>query len=241
MVPTPLVRPDNFFGERTPELSLGRAVAVVLVVALVTTTVVGAFGWIVSERITATTEIDNPERPPDWVCDDEGDTGTEKTTRDGCGQPKQKTVAVGDLLWDEFSGKLPLVFVSILFGWLVIAVSLHVASALFGGRGSFADTLAVAAWGMVPSAVQALVGFGLLYVALGSIDLAASDPEMLASQVRSLSERAQGNTTLLSLAGACWQGYIWTLGLKHARNLPTGEAAFAGGGVAFVGFLLGLA
>ena len=266
MVPTPLLRPDEYFAERAPGLSLARAGAVVLLVAIVSTAVVGAFGWTLSQQLTATTQIENDARPPDWVCDDHGatggetettaetageattETGTETTTgfgvdgmmREACDQPKQRTVVVGDLLWDAFSERLPLVFVGVLLGWPLYAVGLHVASAMVGGRGSFLDTLAVAGWGMLPGVAQAVVGLGLLYTALGSVDLAASNPEVLASQIRSLSRRSQGDTALLSLAGACWQGYVWTFGLKRARDLSTGAAAFAGGGVAFVAFLLSL-
>lgn len=235
-----LLRPDDFFAERAPEFGLGRAVVIVFVVALITTTVVGAFGWSVSQRLTATTEIPNDQRPPDWVCEDEADTEADEMIQEGCDEPKQKTVVIGDLMWDAFSGQLPIVFVGVLLAWPLQAVALHIASALVGGEGSFFDTLAVTAWGMVPSAIQAVVGLGLLYGALGSIDFAATNPEMLASQMQSLSERAQGDTVVLSLAGACWQGYVWTFGLKHARNLPTGSAAFAGGGVAVVVFLVGL-
>jgi hypothetical protein len=195
----------------------------------------------ISERITATTEIPNEERPPDWVCDDETDSEAEGMQQEGCDQPKQKTVAVDDLLWGAFAERLPLVFVGAFLAWPMYAVGLHVLSALAGGKESFLDTLAVAAWGMLPTMAQALVGLGVLYVALGSIDLAASDPERLASQVQSLRERAQGNNALISLVVACWQGYVWTFGLKHARNLSTGGAAFAGGGVAMVVFLVGLA
>ncbi|WP_132057000.1 Yip1 family protein [Halorussus amylolyticus] len=241
MVLDALLRPDDFFADRTPGLSLGRAAVVVLLVAVVITTSVGAFGWLFSERLTATTEIPNENRPPDWVCDGEADTEAEEMQQADCDEPKQQTVVVGDLVWDAFSEILPLVFVGMLFGWPLYAVALHVASAAFGGTGSFADTLAVAAWGMVPSAVVAVVGLGLLYTGLGGIDLATSNPERLASQIESMSQRAQGDTALLSLVGACWQGYVWSFGLKHARDLPTGAAAFAGGGVAFVVFLFGLA
>ena len=266
MVPTPLLRPDEFFAERAPGLSLARAGAVVLLVAVVTTAVVGAFGWTLSQRLTATTQIENDARPPDWVCESragaDGETETTAGTagatptgsatettgfgvdgmmQEACDQPKQRTVVVGDLFWDAFSGRLPLVFVGVLFGWPLLAVGLHVASAVVGGRGSFLDTLAVAGWGMLPGVAQAVVGFALLYAALGSIDLAGSNPEVLATQIQSLSRRARGDTALLSLAGSCWQGYVWAFGLKRARDLSTGEAALAGGGVAFVGFVLSLA
>ncbi|USZ69178.1 YIP1 family protein [Halorussus salilacus] len=241
MVLDALLRPDEFFGERAPGLSLASAALVVLAVAVVTTAALGAFGWVLSERLTATTEVPNENRPPDWVCDDEPETEAEERMHEDCDQPEHRTVAVGDLLWDAFVDHLPTVFVGVLVGWPLVAVGLHVASAVFGGEGSFADTLAVAAWGMLPTAFQVLAGLALLLVSLNGIDLSASDPELLASRIESLSRRAQGESALLSLAVACWQGYVWTFGLKHARKLPTGAAAFAGGGVAFLGLLFALA
>lgn len=241
MVRDALLRPDAFFAERAPGLSLGRAALVVALVALVTTAVVGAFGWSLSQQLTQTTEIPNDERPPDWVCDDEATTEAEEVMQDGCDQPKERTVVVGDLFWDEFVGLLPLVFVGVLVGWPLYGVGLHVTSAIAGGEGSFTDTLSVAAWGMLPSLFQAVVGLVLLLTTLGSADLSASDPELLVSQVETLSQRAQGDTVVLALAAAIWQGYVWTFGLKRARNLSTGGAAFAAGTVAFVTFLFGLA
>ncbi|WP_158057878.1 Yip1 family protein [Halorussus halophilus] len=239
MVLKALLSPDDYFAERDSQLA--RAVAVVLVVAIVTTTVVGAFGWVVSQRVTATTEVDNSERPPDWMCDGETESEAEGMVQENCDEPKTKTVEVGDLLWDAFNQQLPFVFVGVFFVWGLYAIGLHAVSAVLGGDGSFLDTLAVAGVGMAPSAIQALAGFGLLYVSLGGIDLSASNPELLAEQVRSLAQRAQGQTMLLSLLGAAWQGYVWTFGVKHARNLPTGAAAISGGVVALFVFLSGLA
>ncbi|MFC4553272.1 MULTISPECIES: Yip1 family protein [Halorussus] len=239
MVLQALLHPDDYFAGRSP--SLGRAFAVVLVVALITTTAVGAFGWLLSERITATTEIPNQERPPDWVCDGESDTEAESMMRENCDEPKTKTVQVGDLIWKAFGEKLPLLFVGSLLAWPLYAAGLHVASAVVGGRGSFLDTLAVTAWGIAPNALQAVVGLGLLVVSLDGLDLSGSNPEMLASQVQSLTVRARGGTTAVKVAGACWQGYVWTFGLKHARDLRTGEAAIAGGGIALVALLFSFA
>lgn len=238
MVRNALLRPDAFFAERAPGLGLGRAALVVALVALVTTVAVGAFGWTISQQLTGTTEIPNDDRPPDWVCDDED---ASDVMRDGCDQPKQETVVIGDLFWDAFSGRLPLVVVGALLAWPLYAVGLHLASALMGGEGSFGDTLAVAAWGMLPSLLQVGVGFGLLWTALGSVDLSTSNPEVLASQVESLTRRARGDTLVLSLGTAAWQGYVWAFGLQHARDLDTGSAAFAAGIVAFAAFLFGLA
>ncbi|MGA9400321.1 Yip1 family protein [Haladaptatus sp.] len=237
MLSDALFHPDTLFEERTPRPSLGSAFAVVLVVALFSTAIFGVIGWSLSQRMTGTTQIDNPDRPADVFCNDE--FYQDNPVSDGCAQPKTKTVVVGDLLWKEFQKKVPLVFVGILVGWPLTAVGLHITSALFDGEGSFSNTLAVAGWGMLPSLVQALVGLGLFYIALRHADLSGSNVELLTDQLQSLISKARGGTLLVSALGALWQGVVWTYGLKHARRLQTGEAAAAAGIIAVLLFVMG--
>jgi hypothetical protein len=58
-----LRNPDRFFRERTPKLAFPQTLAVVFLVTLVTTASVGVMGRWLSQRITATTLVDNPDRP----------------------------------------------------------------------------------------------------------------------------------------------------------------------------------
>lgn len=71
---TPLVRPDRYFAER--ELSPSRVFAVVGVVLVGVLAVFYGMGWILADRIDGTAEIDNPERPADWACEDDSPLAT---------------------------------------------------------------------------------------------------------------------------------------------------------------------
>lgn len=238
MLSDALLHPDRFFEERMPRPSLGGAFVVVLLVAFVSTAIFGFVGWSMTQRMTGTTTIENPNRPADAFCNDDFFTDGPTNFSEACKRPKTKTVVVGDLVWKAFQDKIPLVFVGVLLGWPLTAVALHITSALAGGKGSFSNTLSVAGWGMLPSLVQALVGLGLFSLAIQHADLSGSNPQLLADQLRSLVSKAQGGTLLVSAFGILWQGIVWTYGLKHVRRLPTGAAATAAGIVAVVLFLL---
>lgn len=232
-----LLNPDRFFAERTPRPSLGTAATVVLVVALVSTAAVGFIGWTLSQEITATAQVDNPNRPPDWACEDGGFGSDTTNFSSGCDQPRTKTIDMGDKLWEAFSGQLPMIFFASFFGWLLVAAGLHAASGLAGGRGSFSGTLTVAAWGTLPTLFQTAVGGASMYFAIQGMELGGS-PEVLAQQFQSMASRTQSGNLAVSAFVTLWQAYVWTYGLKHVRNLETGSAAGAAGVVAFVSFVL---
>ncbi|WP_458206967.1 Yip1 family protein [Haladaptatus sp. NG-SE-30] len=231
MLPDALFRPDTFFREHAPRPSLGSALAIVLLIAIVTTTAIGVVGWEMSRGMMAT-EVDNPNRPADWVCEDRTDSGFESP---GCDRPK--TVPLGEVMWDTVGKKLPLVFVAPFIGWIVIATGFHVLTALGNGEGSFGNTASITAWGMIPSLLQTLVGFGLLYLTFRNTEFGGS-PQAVLEQMQSLVSRIRGGSLLLSAIVSLWQWYIWTYGLKHARNVSKEAAGVAAGLVAFVGFLL---
>jgi phosphohistidine swiveling domain-containing protein len=67
------------------------------------------------------------------------------------------------LVAEELSWLSPAAVVIVPLVWLVQGGVLHAASALADGEGAFADTLALAGWGMVPSLAR-LLGVGALVV-----------------------------------------------------------------------------
>ena len=63
-----LLRPNEYFDRNTPGLSLARAGTVALLIAVVSTASLGAFGYALAERADATgatVTVDNEHRPPD--------------------------------------------------------------------------------------------------------------------------------------------------------------------------------
>ncbi|MFC7044874.1 Yip1 family protein [Halobacteriaceae archaeon GCM10025711] len=233
-----LFHPDAFFETRSPGRDLVPAFAVYVVVALVTVTAASGAIWFMTQQMTATTEIDNPNRPADMLCDDPpGDLSTPA----GCDLPKTKTVVVGDMVWDVYTGEvLGLLFVGLLFLWPMLAVAAYLLTALFGGEGSFVETMAVVAWGMVPSAFQVVLSSVFLAVTVAGADFSHSGPQMLAVQLEALTGGGRRlPSAAISAGGLAWQAYVWTYGFKHARNLPASVAGATAGLLALGVFVLG--
>ncbi len=234
MFPAALFRPDTFFRERVPRPSLASAFGIVLVISIVTTTALGVVGWEMSQKMMGT-DVDNPDRPADWVCNSRTDSDFAFS---GCDRPKN--VPLGNVMWDAVERMLPLVFVAPFFVWIADAIALYLLSALGDGDGSFGSTLSITAWGMLPSLLQTFVGFGLLYLALRNAEF-GGNPAAVEEQLRLFVSKIRGGGLLLSAIVSLWQWFIWTYGLKHARNISTEAAGASAGLVAFVGFLLAVA
>lgn len=144
-----------------------------------------------------TTEVNNPNRPPDWACE-------ERTCSvagfPGCDRPKK--VPLGDGMWDAVGKALLLVFIAPFFVWFVSAVALHVLSAFGDGEGSFGNTVSITAWGMLPSLLQTVVGFGFLYLTLRNVKF-GGNPEAVVEQLRLLVSKIRGGS-LLSTVVSLW-------------------------------------
>lgn len=255
MVPTPLLRPGEFFAERTP-LRVAPAVGVVLLVAVATTAGTGLLGMLFAEQIEGTMTVDNENRPPDWVCEDSagGSTGdsTDGTTdsgtavsaesmlQEGCDEPKTREVSASKLMMDAFAERLPFVFLGPFIAWLAFAVVLHLLSGALGGSNGFGQTLAVAGWGLLPSILRMVAVLILGYFFVQGLSL-SSDPEVLTRQVEALKDTARSwPMVLVGLAEAAWQGYVWAHGLANAREMNLGDAAMAAGLLAVAVFVFGL-
>ncbi|WP_224332596.1 Yip1 family protein [Haloprofundus halobius] len=230
---TPLLHPDEYFRERAPGLGFGRALATALLVALLTTAAVGFVGWQFSEALDTTITVENENRPPDWVCEDNGDDWP------GCDEPETRELNLGDELWDRFAGLLPMVFLLSLLGWLVVGAFLHLLSR-GGDRGTFADTLAVAAWGGVPMLVESAVGLVAASRVIRETSFSET-PEALLQQLQGLQSFLDWPVAFaVGLVVAGWQLFVWRAGLEHARGLDSDVALRVAGLVAFVVFLLGI-
>ncbi|MFC5970717.1 Yip1 family protein [Halomarina salina] len=236
----PLHRPDSYFERHAPGLNLARAAAVALLVALVATATIGLFGYALAEQAgDATVTVDNENRPPDWVCED--DTfGTTSLSRDGCDEPRTRQVQASSLVWDAVAGQIPFVFFASLAGWLVAGVAMHGLTALAGGEGSFTDSLAVAGWAQAATIPQFLV-LAVVFLSFASSFDATAGEAALRSQVANFQSDLQN--PLVLLAGALttvWQGWVYYHGMYHARNVSRDAAlgiAVVCGLLAFVGTL----
>lgn len=233
-----LFDPGEFFDDVPPARSAASAAAVVLATSTVLTAGVGAIGWLITSRIDVTVTETVMEPWPDWRCEGFDEVTPEPCTID---EPVTRQVDVGQAVWEEFVGYLPVVFVAALVGWVVVAAGLHVVSAVYDAEGGFGSTLAVAGWATVPQVFTTAVVVGVTWFRLRSVEF-ASDPDVFADQMARMVSPSTGEVGILvTLVVTVWQAYIWAHGLTRARDLAFGEAATVAGVVGVVSFLLSLA
>ncbi|WP_167880063.1 Yip1 family protein [Halorhabdus rudnickae] len=228
-----VLRPESWFRRRTSDLHGARALVIAFLVAMIVTLQAGGFLWLVSERMTGTITRDNPDRPPEWMCDDGGDSpfsgtdiGETDGTPAGCTEPKQETVEIGTVVWQEATGVLPTLFVGMLLLWLIGGVAIHLLIGGIGTEGTVGQTLEVLAWCGVVQVVTIAIVVPLLVLSLPDGALSASDPEAVLSAVRALGVGPIGIlTTAVSVAGTLWQSYVLFGGLTAVHEASRIHAA----------------
>ncbi|WP_313692183.1 Yip1 family protein [Halorarum halobium] len=220
---TPLLRPGSYFESHDGSPPVADAAIAVAVVAALTAGGVGLFLGEFAASVDATVEMDNPEHRPEWAC--ENYENMDVSTPSGCGSSVPETVDrdLGTLVAEELSW-LPwaTLFVVPVF-WLFQAGVLHALTAMAGGEGSFAGTLSVAGWGMVPS-IARLLGVGAVILYQLRTTPVPGSPE---GAVAALEAALAGLGTIsigAALVVAVWGGYVRTYGLASARDVSFDEA-----------------
>lgn len=105
--PTTLPPPSIVFEERPPAETLPTAAGVVVLFAVCLVAVFLLVCSMLAGAVDATVTMDNPERPPDWVCDDHADDEVSvfdepKTIERDAGELVRE--AVHDRLWTAVVG-----------------------------------------------------------------------------------------------------------------------------------------
>lgn len=235
-VTTFLLRPRQFFDRRADRLSGVEGGVLAAVIALLTTLSLAVALNLFTRQFTGTTQVDNPAYPGETFCEDGGVAGM---TPMGCDEPPTVTRELSALLWEEAAGVIPGVFVGLLIVWLLLAVALYIGALIAGGSGDFGETLAVTAWGLVPTLVVSVLAGAALVGFAARADLSASSPEVLLSQVRTLQSGVSGLTFLLiQIAGAAWQAVVWAGGLRVVHELNRFAAVAVSVVVALIPVLL---
>jgi len=221
-VTTFLLRPRQFFDRRADRLSGFEGGVLAAVIALLTTLSLAIALNLFTRQFTGTTRVDNPAYPGDAFCEDGGVAGMAPA---GCDEPPTVIRELSALLWQEATGVLPGLFVGLLIVWLLLAVALYVGASIAGGSGGFGETLAVTAWGLVPTLVVSVLAGAALVGFAARADLSGSSPEALLTQVRALQSGVSGLTFLLiQIAGAAWQAFVWAGGLRVVHGLSRAAA-----------------
>ena len=233
---TPLFRPDRFFAER--EFHAGRILAVFgLVLASGLVTVYGV-GYLMVTHIDGTVLVDNPDRPPEVVCD----TGMNSSlyNESNCAAPEEIEQNVDPIIWDAIERLAGVMLGGLLLLIAGLSVILHVGSWLAGGTNGGAESFAVTVWGLAPTLFVAPIGVLALSVLIEPVTLsAAQDPASAFSGVERRIRANQWIGSTLTAASSVWSGVIWRFGLEHKRGLDGAEATALAGAVALLFLLVG--
>jgi hypothetical protein len=235
-VRTVLFRPAEFFQRHADRLDgpHGAALAGILSVAL--TGILALTLRLFARQFTGTTTVENPSYPGEEFC---ADDPLARTTPNACDAPPTVNRDISALLWEESVDLLPVAFVGFLILWLVLAVVLHVGAWLADGTGRFGETMAVTAFGMVPSLVATAVGGAMLVVLAAQADLSGSSTEVLLAELRGFQAGVSGLAFLLVQIGAgAWQAFLWAGGLRVTHEISRRAALTVGVAVAVVLVLL---
>ena len=209
---TPLARPGRYFAER--EVRIDRVAAVAFVLLLAGPLTVYGVGWALTANLSGSVMVDNPARPPDAFCPE-----------DGCEEPERIERDVDTVMWDvmdRFVGPSFVVYPLVLLG---VTLLLHAGVWLVGGERGWFPTFAVAAWGLLPSVAVVLASVVAMRYALDPVTVAPGDDpstalEPLLDQLRGF----RAYRPVGSAIGGLWGAYIWRGGLIGQQGLRSGEA-----------------
>ncbi len=222
--------PRTFFQEHSAATNLAVGFVVVLAFAVALAGSVASLGVMLAASTDETVTMDNPDRPPAQICagfDDDPDS----LVGDRCEEPETIDRDAGALLQEAANQYVPWTFVTVFLLWPVSGVALFAGARIAGGDGGFAETLAVAAWGVVPEFLRLAAGLvGLRYVLARTTFTGPfeSYPDQLASALAPL----EAPLLVVTLVVLAWQWLLLTAGIQETHELPRAVAA------AVVGVLL---
>lgn len=219
-----LFAPTAFFERHRGSLSGRQGFAVAVGLAIVLVAILAGGFWLLSQQLTGTTTIDNPDRPPASMCENQPPMTEEVDV--GCDRPATIEVGTGILLWRAVSGILPTMFFGLSLGWVLLGLLLHLRAVMLGGSGSAGDGLAVTAFGLIPTVLAALVGVAIVTGWGAATDLSAGSIAILEGQFQQLPTGVVGIAAgIVHFVGLVWGVVIWTSGFAVAYDIERTAAA----------------
>ncbi|MEY7848119.1 YIP1 family protein [Natrarchaeobius sp. A-rgal3] len=225
-VRTFLLSPETFFAERSPAETLLIAAGIVLMLAIALVISISLLGSIFAGSIDATVTMDNPDRPPEWVCDQHEDD-SDSLLGENCDEPATIERDAGALAQEAFHEYIPLAFISPFIMWMLGGIVLFSAGRIAGGDPSVPGSFALAGWAAVPEFARlaaVIVGFWFVLQ-----DVTITDPEAEVGVIEGAMASLEPILVTVSLLVLLWQWYILAGGLSRDADVPWGTAAAAVG------------
>lgn len=232
-----LDRPRDFFEHRPAARSF--LVALVVVAGVAVALIVGIYGLgvVFDATIDETVTVDNPDQPPDWVCETHDE---DSPLADSCDEPDRIDVDAGAELRDATTGFLHYGPIGALVLWVLFSVPLHVGARLAGGEGSVGDTFVVAAWALVPEVLRMIAGIAVIGYALAVAEVRGDSMEELATDVVAAIGATSEPLLVASAVTIALQWWIVVGGLEVLHDLSRRKAVAVATAFAAIGLLLTL-
>lgn len=221
-----VVSPGAFFEERPPAETLPIAAGIVVAFVLCLTVGVLLIGSMLAGAIDATVTMDNPNRPPDWVCERHADD-PDSAFSQGCDEPATIERDAGELAQDAVQEYLWIALAGPFVLWLIGGTVLFGAGRLAGGSPSFAGTLSLAGWAALPEFLRLGVGLVSLWFVLSNVTI--TDPERGVAVFEAAMAPVEPVLLVASLVTIGWQWYLLTGGLEQEADISRTAAALAVG------------
>ncbi|WP_440770971.1 YIP1 family protein [Natronorubrum sp. DTA28] len=215
-----LLSPASFFDERPPAETLPVAAGIVVLFALCFVGSILLIGTMLAGSVDGTVTMDNPDRPPEQVCNTHGEMT-------GCDEPETIERDMGSMVQEAAHDVLWIGLVGPFVLWLVGGVVLFGAGRLANGDPSFAGSLALAGWAALPEFFRLAAGLGGLWFALEGMTI--TDPDRAATALESAVAPVQPVLLLASLVTLGWQWYLLTGGLTREAEISRAAAAVSVG------------
>ena len=220
-----LIAPSEFFAEHEPSSTLALAGGLVVIYALSLVAALFALGSMLSGTLDATIIVDNPNRPPDHICDGFGDSDMPGT--EGCDEPREVERDASALVTGAMHDIVPYALVGPFVLWLVSGGVLYLFARLAAGTPSFSGALALSGWAVLPEFARLAVG--LLAIRYSLADVTITNPERAPEVIEAALASVEPVLLGASVLTTGWQWFLLTGGLHHDANLRWKTAAVAVG------------
>ncbi|GAB6878944.1 hypothetical protein JCM17823_12180 [Halorubrum gandharaense] len=232
---TVLDRSRGFFEHRPAARSLPVALVVVAIVIVAVVFGIYGLGVIFDATIDETVTVDNPNQPPEWVCETHDE---DSPLGNSCDEPDRIDVDAGSEIRDATTGFLHYAPVGGVVLWLIFGVVLHIGARLADGEGSVGDTFVVAAWALLPEVFRMVAGLAVIHYALAGAEVRDDSMEALGTDIIAALETTGEPLLLASAITIALQWWIVIGGLEVLHDLSRRKAIAVATVFAVLGLLL---
>ena len=221
-----LLSPSTFFDDRPPATTLPIAGIIVVVFSISLAGSAFVAGSIAADTVDATVTMDNPDRPPELICEQHGDD-PDSTLAGSCDEPETIQRDAGTLVYQAATDLAGYLFVAPFVLWFLGAIVLYGVGWLADGTPSFVGTLALAGWAAVPEFFR--LGVGLVALEYALRDVTITEFERAPTLVETALASIEPVLTVATVLTVGWQWYLLTGGLQREADISRAGAGVAVG------------